>query len=49
MILKSDIFQIKENYATAEKVQGVQMELENLKLASVVNPHVNTGLRGAYM
>lgn len=49
--LRNDINAIKECYATTRQLQELQMDLENMKLASIVNNHhnVNTRKRGAYL
>lgn len=49
MILRSEIQAVKENYATVDMVETVRIDLENLKMTSLVNyPNINKEKRGAY-
>lgn len=47
--LRNELDMIKENYVTVSQLQELQVDLDNLKSASIVNHHnVNTRNRGAY-
>lgn len=45
--MRNDVNNIKEDYATVKQVQELQIEIENMKLTSIVNHNVNTRKRGA--
>ncbi|KAJ8714562.1 hypothetical protein PYW07_004679 [Mythimna separata] len=49
MLLRSEIQGIKEKYASVDLVEAIRLDLENLKLTSLINyPNINTEKRRAY-
>lgn len=50
VMVRNEINSFKDNYASVTQLQQIQMDIENLKFASLANhQNVNTGRRGAFL